>query len=82
MGSLEVRTRMSRINGLFDSPSSDPLNSANPLFFSPTDALSILRTLAASDKQLARRIAEIATAHLSEVNPLASAYILCYHRGG
>jgi hypothetical protein len=49
---------------------------------SPTDALSILRTLAARDRQLARRVAEIATTHLSEVDPLASAYILCYHRGG
>jgi len=36
---------------------------------SPTDALSILKTLANSDKQLARRIAEIATAHLSDVDP-------------
>jgi hypothetical protein len=43
--------------------------------------LSILRTLAASDKQLARRIAEIATTYLSEVDPFASAYILCYHGG-
>ena len=49
---------------------------------SPTDDLSIFRTLAARDKQLARRIAELATARLSEVDPLASAYILCYHRGG
>jgi hypothetical protein len=49
---------------------------------SPTDALSILRTLADSDEQLAKRIAEMATAHLSEVDPFASAYILCYHRGG
>jgi hypothetical protein len=49
---------------------------------SPTDALSILRTLADSDEQLAKRIFEMATAHLSEVDPLASAYILCYHRGG
>ena len=48
---------------------------------SPTDALTILRTLANNDKQLAKRITEIATAHLSEVDPLASAYILCYHRG-
>jgi len=36
---------------------------------SPTDALSILRTLAASDEGLAARIAGIATAHLSEVDP-------------
>ena len=43
---------------------------------SPTDALSILRTLASSDKQLARRIAEIATAHLSEVDPEEVAVVL------
>jgi hypothetical protein len=43
---------------------------------SPTDALSILRTLAASDKQIARRIAEIATAHLSEVDPEEVAFAL------
>jgi hypothetical protein len=43
---------------------------------SPADALSILRTLAASDKQLARRIAEIATAHLSEVDPEEVATVL------
>jgi hypothetical protein len=47
---------------------------------SPADALSILRTLANNDKQLARRIADLATVRLSEVDPLASAYILCYHR--
>jgi hypothetical protein len=43
---------------------------------SPTDALSILRTLADSDEQLARRIAEIATAHLSEVDPEGVAFVL------
>jgi hypothetical protein len=43
---------------------------------SPTDALSILRTLASSDEQLARRIAEIATAHLSEVDPEEVAVVL------
>jgi hypothetical protein len=43
---------------------------------SPTDALSILRTLAASDEQLALRIAEIATAHLSEVDPEEVAAVL------
>lgn len=43
---------------------------------SPTDALSILRTLAAGDEQLARRIAEIATAHLSEVDPEEVAFVL------
>ena len=45
---------------------------------SPTDALSILRTLADSDEQLAKRIAEIATAHLSEVDPEEVAAVL-YH---
>jgi len=49
---------------------------------SPNDALTILKTLARDDEHLAARIAEIATAHLSEVDRLASAYILCYHRGG
>jgi hypothetical protein len=43
---------------------------------SPTDALAILRTLADSDEQLARRIAEIATAHLSEVDPEEVATVL------
>ncbi|TEU19246.1 MAG: hypothetical protein E3J21_04285 [Anaerolineales bacterium] len=43
---------------------------------SPTDALSILRTLASSDEQLAARIAEIATAHLSEVDPEEVAAVL------
>lgn len=43
---------------------------------SPSDALSILRTLADSDEQLARRIAEIATAHLSEVDPEEIAVVL------
>jgi hypothetical protein len=43
---------------------------------SPTDALAILRTLAASDKQLAQRIAEIATAYLSEVDPEEVAIVL------
>lgn len=36
---------------------------------SSTDALTILRTLAADDEQLARRIAELALANLSEVDP-------------
>ena len=35
---------------------------------SPTDALSVLRTLADSDEALARRIAEMATARLSGVD--------------
>jgi len=43
---------------------------------SPTDALSILRTLANSDEKLARRIAEIAMAHLSEVDPEEVAAVL------
>jgi hypothetical protein len=73
---------MSSMNGLFDSSSSDPFHPANPLFFSPTDALPTLRTLASSGEKLGRCIAEIATAHLSEMDPLASAYILCYYRGG
>ena len=36
---------------------------------SPQDALAVLKALAASDANLARRIAEIATEHLSEVDP-------------
>ena len=36
---------------------------------SPQDALAVLKTLADSDAQLAKRIAEIATEHLSEVDP-------------
>jgi hypothetical protein len=43
---------------------------------SPNDALSVLRTPANSDEQLARRIAEIATAHLSEVDPEEIAFFL------
>lgn len=43
---------------------------------SPTDALSILRTLADSDEQLAARIAEMATARLSGVDPEDVAAIL------
>jgi hypothetical protein len=35
---------------------------------SPTDALSILRTLADRDEALARRIAEIATGHLGDID--------------
>ena len=42
----------------------------------PIDALSILRTLADSDEGLAARIAGIATAHLSEVDPEEVADIL------
>ncbi|MFQ5812175.1 MAG: hypothetical protein ACE5I2_03130 [Anaerolineae bacterium] len=40
------------------------------------DALAILRILAGSDEQLATRIAEIATAYLSEVDPEEVAAIL------
>lgn len=36
---------------------------------SPNDALAVLKTLAHGDETLAARIAKIATAHLSEVNP-------------
>jgi hypothetical protein len=36
---------------------------------SPQDALAVLKALAASDANLARHIAEIATEHLSEVDP-------------
>ena len=36
---------------------------------SSQDALAVLKTLADSDAQLAKRIAEIATEHLSEVDP-------------
>ena len=36
---------------------------------SPQDALAVLKALADSDANLARRIAEIATEHLSEVDP-------------
>ena len=43
---------------------------------SPTDALSILRILADSDEQIAKRIAEIATTHLSEVDPEEVAFVL------
>jgi len=43
---------------------------------SPTDTLTILRTLAASDGQLTRRIAEMATACLSEVDPKEVAFVL------
>jgi hypothetical protein len=36
---------------------------------SPNDALAVLKTLARDDETLAARIAEIATVHLSEVDP-------------
>ncbi len=45
----------------------DPYEIINHL--SPTDALSILKTLAANDDQLARRIARIALDRLSQVDP-------------
>jgi hypothetical protein len=43
---------------------------------SPTDALNILRALASNDQELARRIAEMALAHLSEVDPEEVAAVL------
>jgi hypothetical protein len=43
---------------------------------SPSDALSILKTLAANDDQLANRIVEIALGRLSEVDPEEVAAIL------
>ena len=43
---------------------------------SPTDALAILKTLAASDEELARRIAELALAHLKGVEPEEVAAVL------
>lgn len=43
---------------------------------SPGDALTDL-TLVASDEQLARRIAEMALAHLSEAAPEEVATVLC-----
>ena len=43
---------------------------------SPTDALSILRTLVDSDEGLAQRIAEVAMSHLSEVDPEEIAAVL------
>jgi hypothetical protein len=43
---------------------------------SPTDALSVLKTLAAADEDLAQRIAEIAMAKLSQVDPEDVAVVL------
>jgi len=43
---------------------------------SPNDALTILKTLARDDEHLAARIAEIATAHLSKVDPEEVAFVL------
>jgi hypothetical protein len=43
---------------------------------SPTDALTILRALASNDQELARRIAEMALAHLGEVDPEEVAAVL------
>lgn len=45
---------------------------------SPNDALQVLKTLARDDESLAARIAEVATAHLSEVDPEDVAFEL-YH---
>ncbi len=42
----------------------------------PVDALSILRALAASDEGLARRIAEMALAHVGDVDPEEVAAVL------
>lgn len=52
----------------------DPYQIINNL--SPGDALAILKSLAASDAQLARRITEIATAQLSQVDPEEVAAVL------
>jgi hypothetical protein len=43
---------------------------------SPNDALTILKTLAHDDEHLAARIAEIATVHLSDVDPEEVAFEL------
>jgi hypothetical protein len=43
---------------------------------SPTDALTILKTLARDDEHLAARIAEIAAVHLSDVEPEEVAFEL------
>ena len=43
---------------------------------SPNDALSILKTLAESDEQIAKRIAEMAMTHLSKVDPEEVAAVL------
>ena len=43
---------------------------------SPNDALAILKALARDDEALAARIAEVATAHLSEVDPEDVAIVL------
>ena len=43
---------------------------------SPTDALSILRTLADSDEGLAQRIAEVAMSRLSGVDPEEATAVL------
>lgn len=52
----------------------DPHEIINQL--SPEDALTVLKTLARDDEQLAARIAEIATAHLGAVDPEEVAYEL------
>jgi hypothetical protein len=43
---------------------------------SPNDALAILKTLARDDEALAARIAEVATAHLNELDPQEVAFAL------
>ena len=45
----------------------DPHEIINQLL--PQDALAVLKTLARDDEQLAARIAEVATAHLSDIDP-------------
>ena len=43
---------------------------------SPGDALTVLKALAREDERLAARIAEIATSHLSDVDPGEVAFVL------
>ena len=43
---------------------------------SPGDALTVLKALAREDECLAARIAEIATSHLSDVDPGEVAFVL------
>ena len=43
---------------------------------SPSDALAVLKTLARDDEALAARIAEVAIAHLNELEPEEVASVL------
>jgi hypothetical protein len=43
---------------------------------SPSDALAVLKTLARDDETLAARIAEVAIAHLNELEPEEVASVL------